>query len=102
MSVKEFQQNYEKVLTDIHTSVILWVWLKFNKEINDSGMSFKAVAEKSGMLRETLYNRLKGLGEFKASEISSLQATLHLTTKERDEIFFKKNSELNSTKNQNK
>ena len=71
-------------------------------KINDSGMSFKAVAEKSGMLRETLYNRLKGLGEFKASEISSLQATLHLTTKERDEIFFKKNSELNSTKNQNK
>ena len=51
-------------------------------KINDSGMSFKAVAEKSGMLRETLYNRLKGLGEFKASEISSLQATLHLTTKE--------------------
>lgn len=36
-------------------------------KINDSGMSFKAVAEKSGMLRETLYNRLKGLGEFKAS-----------------------------------
>lgn len=71
-------------------------------KINDSGMSFKAVAEKSGMLRETLYNRLKGLGEFKASEISSLQATLHLTTNERDEIFFKKNSELNSTKNQTK
>lgn len=64
-------------------------------------LSFKAVAEKSGMLRETLYNRLKGLGEFKASEISSLQTTLHLTTK-KETKFFKKNSELNSTKNQNK
>lgn len=67
-------------------------------EIKNSGMSFKSVAEKSGMLRETLYNRINGIGEFKASEISALQATLHLTTSERDAIFFKRKSELNSTK----
>ena len=59
-------------------------------KIKNSGMSFKAVAENSGMLRETLYNRLNGLGEFKASEISALQTTLHLTTKERDDIFLKR------------
>ena len=31
-------------------------------KITDSGMTVKAVAEKSGILRETLYNRLKGAG----------------------------------------
>lgn len=36
-------------------------------KITDSGMTVKAVAEKSGILRETLYNRLKGVGEFTAS-----------------------------------
>ena len=55
-------------------------------KINDSGMSFKAVAEKSGMLRETLYNRMKS-GNFYASEIVALTNVLRLTRKERDDIF---------------
>lgn len=58
------------------------------KRMDESGMTVKAIAEKSGMLRETLYNRLKGTGEFTASEIVSLSNTLHLTTSERDAIFF--------------
>ena len=49
----------------------------------------KAVAEKSGILRETLYNRLKGVGEFTASEIVSLSNTLNLSPTERDDIFLK-------------
>lgn len=58
------------------------------KRMDESGMTVKAIAEKSGMLRETLYNRLKGSGEFTASEIVSLSNTLHLTISERDSIFF--------------
>lgn len=46
-----------------------------------------AIAEKTGILRATLYNRLKGVGEFTASEIVALTKVLHLTKPERDEIF---------------
>lgn len=52
-------------------------------------MTVKAVAEKSGILRETLYNRLKGVGEFTASEIVSLSNVLNLSQTERDDIFLK-------------
>lgn len=69
------------------------------KKIEDSGMTMVAIAEKSGILRETLYNKLRGTSEFKASEITGLTKTLGLTSKERDAIFFDSNSELNSTKN---
>lgn len=58
-------------------------------KITDSGMTVKAVAKKSGILRETLYNRLKGVGEFTASEIVSLSNTLNLSPTERDDIFLK-------------
>lgn len=58
-------------------------------KITDSGMTVKAVAEKSGILRETLYNRLKGVGEFTASEIVSLSNVLDLSQTERDDIFLK-------------
>lgn len=56
-------------------------------KISESGMTMKAVASKSGILRETLYNRLAGIGEFTASEILGLQKTLHLTNSERNKIF---------------
>lgn len=56
-------------------------------KMSESGMTVKAIAEKSGILRETLYNRLKGSGEFTASEIVALSNALHLSTDERDEIF---------------
>lgn len=58
-------------------------------KMNESGMTIKAIAEKSGILRETLYNRLKGSGEFTASEIVALSNILHLSASERDEIFLK-------------
>lgn len=56
-------------------------------------MTVKAIAEKSGILRETLYNRLKGNGEFTASEIVSLTKVLNLSISERDKIFL--NEKLN-------
>lgn len=61
-----------------------------------SGMTVSSIAEKSGILRETLYNRMNK-GDFKASEIAALTSVLGLTKKERDLIFFAKESEFNST-----
>ena len=56
------------------------------EKINNSGMTVTAIADKSGILRETLYNRMKS-GNFYASEITAFTRVLHLTRKERDEIF---------------
>lgn len=67
------------------------------EKISNSGMTVTAIADKSGILRETLYNRMKS-GNFYASEITALTRVLHLTRKERDEIFFALISELNSQK----
>lgn len=58
-------------------------------KIEDSGMTMVAIAEKSGIERGTLYNRLSGIGEFTASEIVGLSTTLHLTKSERDQIFLR-------------
>lgn len=57
------------------------------KKMDETGMTVVSIAEKSGILRETLYNRLSGKGEFKASEIQALTKTLRLTKAERDAIF---------------
>lgn len=58
------------------------------KKIKQSGMTMVAISTKSGILRETLYNRLSGKGEFLASEIVGLTKTLGLSRAERDKIFF--------------
>ena len=57
------------------------------KCIGNSGMTIVAVAEKSGILRETLYNRMK-TGNFKLSEICALSKVLRLDRDGRDKIFF--------------
>lgn len=56
--------------------------------INDSGMTMVAISQKTGILRETLYNRLNGRGEFTASEIVALSKVLNLSAPDRAEIFF--------------
>jgi len=56
--------------------------------VDDSGMTMVAIAEKSGMVRATLYNKLAGKGEFLASEIAALASVLHMTNEQRDQIFF--------------
>lgn len=56
------------------------------EKMDESGMTVTAIAEKSGICRETMYNRMKS-GDFYASEISSLTKVLRLTRKERDDIF---------------
>ncbi|RKJ44285.1 XRE family transcriptional regulator [bacterium 1XD8-76] len=57
------------------------------KCIEEKGMSITFVAERTGILRETLYNRMK-TGDFKISEISALSQLLNLSRDERDTIFF--------------
>ena len=58
------------------------------KKIDNSGLTVTAIAQKSGLKRETLYNKLQGDSEFKASEISALTFVLQMSREERDEIFF--------------
>jgi len=58
------------------------------KKVDESGMTVTAIAEQCNMLRETYYNRMNGISDFKASEISALTKTLRLTREERDNIFF--------------
>lgn len=60
------------------------------KAIKDSGMTVTAIADKSRMERTTLYNRLKGIGEFTASEIVGLTYALKLTKPQRDHIFLRR------------
>lgn len=60
--------------------------------IKESGMTVSAVAEKSGILRATLYNRFQ-TPDFRLSEINALSKTLRLTKRDRDRIFFAKKCE---------
>lgn len=68
------------------------------KKMDESGMTTKAICERAGILRETLYNRMKGVGEFTASEIVGLTSVLNLTRSERDDIFL--DEKLNLKKQQ--
>lgn len=58
--------------------------------IDDSGMTMVSISKKSGIKRETLYNRLAGIGDFTASEIVGLTKALKITKTERDQIFLQK------------
>lgn len=66
---------------------------KLKTAIDDSGMTMVAISNKSGIDRATLYNRLKGVGEFTASEITGMADALRLKQKEREDIFFAKEVE---------
>lgn len=59
------------------------------EKIDESGLPMTTVAKRSGILRGTLYNRLKGIGEFTASEIVGLANALQMTKTEREKIFFR-------------
>lgn len=57
------------------------------EKINDSGIPMTVLARKSGIVRETLYNRLSGVGDFTVTEAMGLTNALKLTKSERDQIF---------------
>ena len=58
-----------------------------NAKIKDSGMTIEAIAEKANMKRYTLDRRLRGEGEFTASEIVGLTKALRHKLSERNKIF---------------
>lgn len=58
-----------------------------NAKIKDSGMTIEAIAERANMKRYTLDRRLRGEGEFTASEIVGLTKALRLKLSERNNIF---------------
>lgn len=57
-------------------------------KINSSSISKSDIAELLGLTRQGLYNKLSGKKDFKASEVKKLADILHLTSEERDNIFF--------------
>ena len=57
------------------------------RTIAEMGIPISFIADKLGITREGLYNKLNGETEFKASEIVKLSGLLKLTKKERDQIF---------------
>lgn len=59
-------------------------------KIDESGMTVKAVCEKSGIVRQTLYNRYDN-PNFTVEEINGLKKTLRLTQKDVYRIFFAQN-----------
>lgn len=58
-----------------------------NAKVKDSGMTIEAIAERANMKRYTLDRRLRGEGEFTASEIVGLTKALRLKLSERNKIF---------------
>lgn len=60
---------------------------RLRQKIDKSGLTITHLANKMSISRESLYNKLNGDTEFKASEIVSLATILGLTPKQRDEIF---------------
>lgn len=64
--------------------------LLLKDKISESGMTVKAIAEKTGILRETLYNKMAGRSEFTASEIVALSELLKLSKDDRDNIFLQR------------
>lgn len=80
----EFNATIKRKRGEIMTDVIL-----LKKKIEESGMTMVAISKKSNILRETLYNRINGVGEFTATEIIALSKVLGLSNKERDQIFLR-------------
>lgn len=58
--------------------------------ITRSQISKRDLAKKLGISEQGLYNKLKGVSEFRASEIRILTDELSLSAQEREDIFFAK------------
>ena len=61
--------------------------------IKESGMTKEAVCRKTGILRQTLYNRLQNPQNFRMYEVNALKDVLHLSEREYKRIFFAKQAE---------
>lgn len=59
-----------------------------NDRISISRIPITAIAEKLGVSRQTLYNKMHGDRDFKTSEIAKLCEILRLTDEEKKLVFF--------------
>ena len=64
--------------------------IKLDNAICESGLKLEAIARKMEINRVSLWNKIQGRTEFKASEITSLSKILNLSAEQRDDIFFGK------------
>ncbi len=62
------------------------------KALEESGITIVFIAEKMGCSRSHIYSILSG-SECTISEVQKLSSLLHLTKKQRDDIFFAKQCE---------
>lgn len=69
------------------------------ERISKSGLKLQFIAEKLGISRYALSMKLDNRSEFKASEVSTLCELLGISClEEKEQIFFKPNVDLKSTK----
>ena len=59
-----------------------------NNKIDEINIPITTIAEKMGLSRQSLYLKLNGLREFKASEMIKICDILRLTSEEKNYIFF--------------
>lgn len=59
-----------------------------NEKINEIKIPITTIAEKMGISRQSLYLKMNGQREFKASEIEKICGILRLTDLEKSLIFF--------------
>lgn len=64
---------------------------RLNQVVKESGMTLKSISEKAGIPGYTLYRKMKGQGEFTASDIVGLTRALRLKVSERNDIFLRDN-----------
>lgn len=57
-------------------------------KIKENGISKSSLAGELGITRQSLFDKLSGIREFKFSQIKMLSRILNLTAKERELIFF--------------
>ena len=70
---------------------------KLKKLIDESGLKYKSIAKSMGLTYYGLQKKINNITEFKASEILSLCKILNINnSKEKDEIFFAKQSDCKS------
>lgn len=69
-----------------------------NYKIKESGIKLGTLADKLGLSRAGLYNKINGISEFYGGEILTLSEVLGLSTEDRENIFFNKKVDKKSTK----
>lgn len=61
---------------------------ELKKKISGSGISVTFIADKLGMSRGSLYNKINNNTEFVLSEVKALREILRLSEKDVEHIFF--------------